>query len=82
MSPDQVRARTLELIQEQTTDLPDYRDGETLGARNFDSLEVVELQIAIDDEFKVDLPDVDWGYDTTVEQVLVDTVRFVCGHQS
>lgn len=82
MSPEHVRTRVLAMIGELTTNLPEYQDGLTLGARNFDSLDVVELQIAIDDEFECDLPDLPWGYDTTVEQVLADTVRFVCGDQS
>lgn len=82
MTPDQVRARTLELIAEQTTDLPEYRDAVTLGGRNFDSLDIVELQIAVEDEYRVDVPDEIWNFDTTVDQVLVDVVKLVCGVQS
>ena len=82
MTPDQVRARTLELIAVQTTRTPEHRDAETLGGRNFDSLDIVELQIAVDDAFNVEVPDEIWGHDTTVEQVLVDVVRIVCGEQS
>lgn len=82
MSPDQVRARTLELIMRQPTVGTGDPAGLTLGSRNFDSLDVVELAMAIDDEFKIQLPDVEWGYDTAVEQVLVDVVGMVCGVRS
>lgn len=80
-SREAVRARTLELIQDQTTNDDDHRDGLTLGARNFDSLDVVELAIALDDEFQIEIRDDLWGYDTTVAQVVADVVLAVCGER-
>lgn len=78
MNRDQVRARTLALIDEQTP--AKSRSGATLGERAFDSLDVVELQIAFEDEWDIELrAGDDWSFDTPIEQVVTGVVAAVCG---
>lgn len=79
MNASPVRDRTAALVAQQTS--AGFEQGVTLGERNFDSLDIVELELAIEAEFNVRLPDNHWSHDTTVEQVLADVARIVGGDQ-
>ena len=56
LSHDQVRARLIDLIQEITGSEPgDVNDDATLDSLKMDSITFVELQVAIEDEWGIEI---------------------------
>lgn len=72
---DAVRDAVMGFINSRTSN--GYEAGETLGARNMDSLDIVELVIDVEGRWGVSIPDDLWSHDTPVERVVTDVQRVV-----
>lgn len=64
-------ARVLETIKEQGFDVTPAALSNTLEELDFDSLDEVELCMAIEKEFSLEIPDSEWDHVTTVQSIVV-----------
>lgn len=80
MTRDEVRARALEIVGNHTA--AGHQAGWTLGGRNMDSLDIIEMTMSFEDEWEISISDELWHHDTPVEQVVLDVQRMVCSDLS